>query len=116
MNEKKRGGAGRGQGRKPKTDKFVKRQIFFRPDQLEKLSGKNLSVEIRKLIDFSYDFISSEKTEWQPPKTERTNHIWRNGACLWCGLKKDGKVFFTENGERLENRPDCLRGRKPLFI
>lgn len=53
MSEKKRGGAGRGQGRKPKTEgeKLVKRQVFLRPDQLEKMKGQNLSAVVRQLID-----------------------------------------------------------------
>lgn len=55
MSEKKRGGAGRGQGRKPKADgeKFVKRQVFLRPDQLEKLKKlpENLSEIVRRLVD-----------------------------------------------------------------
>ena len=53
MSEKKRGGAGRGQGRKPKTDgdKLVKRQVFLRPDQIKFLSGENLSVAVRAAID-----------------------------------------------------------------
>lgn len=51
--EKKHGGAGRGQGRKPKADgkKLVKRQVFFRPDQIEKLKGQNLSAIVRQVID-----------------------------------------------------------------
>jgi hypothetical protein len=54
MSEKKRGGAGRGQGRKPKTggEKLIKRQIFFRPDQLKKMAGQNLSAAIRYQTDF----------------------------------------------------------------
>lgn len=49
----KKGGSGRGQGRKPKPDgeKLVKRQVFLRPDQLEKLHGQNLSAFVRQLID-----------------------------------------------------------------
>jgi hypothetical protein len=53
MSKKQRGGAGRGQGRKPKAsgEKLVKRQAFLRPDQIEKLHGQNLSALIRQLID-----------------------------------------------------------------
>lgn len=49
----KKGGKGRGQGRKPKPqgEKLVKRQVFLRPDQFEKLQGQNLSVIVRQLID-----------------------------------------------------------------
>lgn len=57
--EKQRGGAGRGQGRKPKTDgeKLVKRQVFLRPDQLEKLRSQdeNLSELVRRLVDYYLD-------------------------------------------------------------
>ena len=55
MSEKKRGGSGRGQGRKPKNgeEKLVKRQVFLRLDQLEKLKTlpENLSAFVRRLVD-----------------------------------------------------------------
>lgn len=53
MENKKHGGAGRGQGRKPKAEgeKYIKRQIYFRPDQIEILIGQNLSVAVRAALD-----------------------------------------------------------------
>ena len=112
MSEKKRGGAGRGQERKPKTDggKLVKRQVFLRPEQIEKLQGKNLSVEIRKLIDLVYDWKNPPATkDYDFPKTERRNHFWEGCECLMCGAKRSGKDYFDRFGERLETRPQCDR-------
>lgn len=95
MSEKKRGGAGRGQGGKPKTgaEELVKRQVFFRPDQLEKVKGKNLSEHIRRLFDY-FHLIQEppEKGRTNDNVTGRKNHrygkVSGSGRCIFCGFKK----------------------------
>jgi hypothetical protein len=111
MSEKKRGGAGRGQGRKPKKDgeKLVKRQVFFRPDQLEKVIGRNLSDHIRRIFDHFHDLEAQpEKKQFVEPS--RKNHFWVGGdTCIFCGVKKVGKQFFDKNETLLPSKPDCTK-------
>lgn len=52
MSEKKQRGGFRENAKRPKkTEKLIKRQIFFRSDQIKKAEGQNLSKFVRKLID-----------------------------------------------------------------
>lgn len=119
MSEEKKRGGYRANAKRPKKtedEKLIKRQVFFRKDQLEKLEGKNLSVEIRKLIDFSYDFSKSEIDTPQYSTKERGKyHRWFDEVggkyCMWCKTKKRNGLFFDKNNNQIDVPPKCFHDK-----